>query len=81
MQITYTKTNKHKQVCTNYSGSYLNHAARYPSMLLTDCATGTQQKMHWNPKVREYVKQSSERQPDMGLTKWTRWKHDPGQQD
>lgn len=29
----------------------------------------------------EYVKQSSERQPDMGLTKRTRWKHDPGQQD
>lgn len=55
------------------------HAARHPAGLLhglTGYSTGTQQRMPWSPKVRQSVKQSPERQSDMGLTKWTRLKHE-----
>lgn len=73
------KINKQQLVSTNYNGSYFSHAARHPIGLLhglTGYTTGSQQRMQWDPKVRQCVKQSPERQLDMGLTKWTRWKHE-----
>lgn len=79
MQITNMKIIKQQQVSTNYNGSYLSHAARHPTGLLhglTDYTISMQQRMQWNPKVRQRVKKSPERQPDMGQTKWTRWKHE-----
>lgn len=74
------KINKQLPISTNYNGSYFNHAARYPTWqlhTLTGYTTSAQQRMRWNSKVRWRVKQSPERQRDMGLTKWTRWKHEP----
>ncbi len=79
VQITNMKINKQQLVSTNYNGSYFSHAARHPIGLLhglTGYTTGSQQRMQWDPKVRQCVKQSPERQLDMGLTKWTRWKHE-----
>lgn len=64
----------------NYDGSFFNHAASYSAgqlQGLTGYTTAMQQKMQCNPQVGCCVKQSPERQPDMGLTKWTRWKHEP----
>lgn len=77
VQIMNMKINKQLPVSTNYNDSYFNHTARYPTGQLdsiTGYTTSMQQRMRQNLKVGQCVKQSPEKQHDMGLTKW---KHEP----
>lgn len=80
VQITNMKINKQQPVSTNYNVSYFSHAARHSTGLLhglTGYTTGMQQRVQCNPQLRNCVKQSPDRQPDMSPTKWTRWKLEP----